>query len=203
MARTSIDLTSTSSDLSEFLVGFEFLQDRAHLFHLFKLCCLCATSLSPVFPDVTFGTVTTAGRQNRFTDVILPCQSYQANVRDSVAFCSKDDNLVNFSLLSSSFGRSAFTSDYDPWTHVDTFGRSKIYKTLLASCRVASSTPEKASVHIDSVDASSIADDSALKAPSSKRRRKMERKASRSSTSSVTVSPQPSTTKNYLYICIC
>ena len=88
----NFDLTGTSSDLIEFLVGLEFLQDRAHLFHLFKLCCLCATSVSPVFPDVTFGAVTTAGRQNRFTDVILPCQSYLANVRDSVAFCSNDDN---------------------------------------------------------------------------------------------------------------
>ena len=192
----NFDLTSTSSDLIEFLVGLEFLQDRAHLFHLFKLCCLCATSVSSVFPDVTFGAVTTAGRQNRFTDVILPCQSYLANVRDSVAFCSNDDNLASFSLFSSSLGRSTFSEDYDPWTYVDTFGRSKIYKSLLASCRVALSAPEKISVHIDSGDASSVADDSAVKAPSSKKRRKMERKASRSSASSVTVSPQSSTTKN-------
>ena len=107
---TNFDLTSTSSDLIEFLVGLEFLQDRAHLFHLFKLCCLCATSVSSALPDVTFGTVTTAGRQNRFTDVI-PCQSYLANVRDSVSFCSNDDNLASFSLLSSSFGRSAFAEE--------------------------------------------------------------------------------------------
>ena len=93
---SNFDLTSTSSDLIEFIVGLEFLQDRAHLFHLFKLCCLCATSVSPVFPDVIFGTVTTAGRQNRFTDVILPCRRFLAIVRDSVAFCSNDNNLVNF-----------------------------------------------------------------------------------------------------------
>ena len=191
----NFNLTSTSSYLIQFLVGLEFLQDRAHLFHLFKLCCLCATSVSPVFPDVPFGAVTTAGRQNRFTDVILPCQSYLANVRDSVAFCSNDENLASFSLLSSSFGRSAFAEEYDPWTYVDTFGRSKIYKSLLASCRIESSVPEKVSVQIDSGDASSVADDSAVKAPSSKNRRKMERRASRSSASSVTVSRQP-TTKN-------
>ena len=193
---SNFDLTSTSSDLIEFLVGLEFLQDRAHLFHLFKLCCLCATSVSPAFPDGTSGAVTTAGRQNHFTDVIRPSQSYLAIVRDSVAFCSNDDNLANFSFLSSSFRRSGFSTDFDPWTHVDTFVHPKIFKSLLASCRVALSAPEKASVQIDSGDASSVADDSAVKAPSSKRRRKMERKASRSSTSSVTVSPQPSATKN-------
>ena len=55
----NFDLTSTSSDLIEFLVGLEFLHDRAHLFHLFELCCLCATSVSPALPDVRFGTVTT------------------------------------------------------------------------------------------------------------------------------------------------
>ena len=114
----------------------------------------------------------------------------------SVFFCSNDDNLASFSLLSSSFGRSAFAEKYDPWTYVDTFGRSKIYKSLLASCRIASSVPEKVSVQIDSGDASSVADDSAVKAPSSKKRRKMERKAFRSSASSATVSPQSSVTKN-------
>ena len=90
---SNFDLISTSSDLSEFLVGLEFPQDRAYLLHLFKLCCLCATTVSTAFPDFTFGAVTTAGRQNRFTDVILPCQSYLANVRDSLnplyLFCPK------------------------------------------------------------------------------------------------------------------
>ena len=90
----NFDSTSTSTDLIEFLIVFEFLQDQAHLLHIFKLCCLCATTVIPAFPDVTFGTVTTTGRQNRFTDVILPCQSYFANVRDSVAFCSDDGNLT-------------------------------------------------------------------------------------------------------------
>ena len=90
------DLSSTSAGLIKFLIGLEFLQDRAHLLHLFKLCCLCATTVDPAFPDVTFGTVTTAGCKNRFTDVIPTCQSFLTNVSDSVAFRSKDDNLNNF-----------------------------------------------------------------------------------------------------------
>ena len=132
----SFDLTSVSADLFEFLSELEFLRDR--LFYLFKLCCLCATSVSPTYLDVT---VSTAGRHSRLTDVILPSQSYVANVRDAVAFCSDDGNLAKFIDFASSFGRSAFAPDYDPWTYVDNFGRSKTYKSLLASYRVALSTP--------------------------------------------------------------
>ena len=83
----NFDISSVASDLIEFLIGLEFLQDRAHLFYLFKLCCLCAATISPNFPDVTFGKVTTAGLQDRITDVILACQSYFTGVRDSVASC--------------------------------------------------------------------------------------------------------------------
>ena len=82
----NFDVTSISGDLIEFLLGLEFLQDRADLLYLFKICCLCTTTVSPVFPDVTFGNVTTKGRQDRFTDVILLCQSHFANVRNFVVF---------------------------------------------------------------------------------------------------------------------
>ena len=110
------DISSVSADLIEFLSELEFLRNRSCLFYLFKLCCLCATTVSPTYPDVTFGTISTAGRHNRLTDVILPSQSYVANVRGAVAFCSDNGNLTKFIDFSSSFGRSAFASDYDPWT---------------------------------------------------------------------------------------
>ena len=192
----NFDVTSTAHDLIEFLIGLEFLQDRAHLFYLFKLCCLRATSVSPNLPDVTFGKVTTAGRHGRFTDVIPPCQSYFTSVRDSVTFCADDTNLSKFSLLSSSFGNSAFSDDYDPLNFVDTFGRSKIYKTLLSSYRVAVSTPQKVPPRAASLDVSAVADDSAVKAPSSTKRRKTERRASKSSSSSVVEATQQSTSKD-------
>ena len=192
----SFDITSVAGDLIEFLSELEFLRDRSCLFYLFKLCCLCATSVSPTYPDVTFGTVSTARRQSRLTDVILPGQSYMANVRDSVAFCSDGSNLAKFIDLSSSFGRSAFAPDYDPWTYVDIFGRSKIYKSLLASYRVALSTPLKAPVRVAPGDTSSVADTSAAKAPSSTKRRKMERRASRSSSASVIGVTEPSSSKD-------
>ena len=106
----SFDISSVSADLIDFLSELEFLRNRSCLFYLFK----CATSVSPTYPDVTFGTISTA-RHNRLTDVILPSQSYVANVRDAVAFCSDNGNLAKFIDFSSSFGRSAFAPDYDPW----------------------------------------------------------------------------------------
>ena len=182
------DITSVSADLIEFLMGLEFLHERSHLLYLFKLSCLCTTVTSPSYPDVVFGEVTTAGGQSRFTDLILPCQSYMANVIGSVVRSSEDSNLAKFSTLSTSFGRSAFSPDYDPWAYVDTFGRSGIYKSLLSTYRKADSAPKRVSVQEDLGESSTVCDQSAVKFPSSKKRRRG-RSGSRSSASSVAGSP--------------
>ena len=146
---SNFDVTSVAADLIEFLMGLEFLHERSHLLYLFKLSCLCTTVTSPSYPDVVFGDVTTAGGQSRFTDLILPCQSYMANVTGSVVQSSENSGLAKFSALTASFGRAAFSPDYDPWTYADNFGRSKKYKSLLASHRKADSAPERASVQGD------------------------------------------------------
>ena len=57
------DLSNSSPDLIDFLLGLEFLQSRDHLLYLFKLCCLCATTPSPDYPDVVAGKISTVGRQ--------------------------------------------------------------------------------------------------------------------------------------------
>ena len=44
---STFDITYNSKDLIDFLVNLEFMQTHPHLLHLFKLCCLCATSNSP------------------------------------------------------------------------------------------------------------------------------------------------------------
>ena len=184
----NFDITSIAADLIEFLMGLEFLHERSHLLYLFKLSCLCTTATSPNYPDVVFGEVTTAGGQSRFTDLILPCQSYMANVPCSVIRSSEESNLARFSSLTASFGRTAFSSDYDPWTHVDTFGRSKMYKSLLATYRKSDSAPKRVTVQEDLEDSCTVGDQSAVKLPSSKKR-KRGRSGSRSTTSSVVGSP--------------
>ena len=109
------------------------MQTRTHLLYLFILCCLCVTSSSRQYPDVTIGEIDTTGYRSSLTDVILPSQSYKSSVPNFISFCCTDSNLDKFILLSASFGRSAFSPSYDPWSHVDTFGRPGIYKLLLNS----------------------------------------------------------------------
>ena len=123
------------ADLIDFLMGLEFLQAHEHIFHLFKICCLCLTSASPQFPTVFMGGIDTNDFQSRVADVILFCKSYLSEVANSLDLCCTDANLDKFSLLSASFGQSGFSADYDPWTYVDTFERSAIYQSLVSSHR--------------------------------------------------------------------
>ena len=111
------------------------MQEHSHLMYLFKLSCLCITSESPQYPTVSIGSISTSNCQCRLVDVVLPAQSYLSGVPDSIAFCTSDSSLANFSLLSASFSQSASSASYDPCTFVDEFGRNKIYKTLVASYR--------------------------------------------------------------------
>ena len=193
----NFDITSVAADLIEFLMGLEFLHERYHLLYLFKMSCLCTTVTGSSYPDVIFGEVTTAGGRSRFTDLILPCQSYMANVPGSVIRSSEGSCLAKFSALTASFARFAFSSDYDPWTHVDTFGRSKIYKSLLATHRKADSAPKRVTIQEDLEDSCTVGDQSAVKLPSSKKR-KRGRSGSRSSSSSIVGSPSKvSSTKSW------
>ena len=112
----TFDITDSSKDLIDFLLNLEFMQTHHHLLHLFKLCCLCATSNTTNYPAVKMGTISTSGHQSRFTDVILPSQSYLSAIPGSMAFCSNESNLSSVSLLSTSFSQSAFSPAYDPWT---------------------------------------------------------------------------------------
>ena len=193
---SSFESTDSSKDLIDFLINLDFVQTHQHLLHLFKLCCLCVTSVSPNYPAVTMGSISTSGYQSRFTDVILPCQSYLSSVSDSVAFCSNDANLNSFSLLSTSFGQSAFSPTYDPWTYVDAFGRGKIYKALGSSYRSAMSEPmDKTNVPAGH-NLSTMGDSLAVRFLTKRKRRKMERSSSGSRASSVVNESVPGTSKD-------
>ena len=133
----SFDVRQGSPDLSDFLVNLDFMQEHSRLFYFFKRSCLCITSENPQYATVSIGRVSTSNYQNRLIDVVLPAQSYLSGVPDSIAFCTSDSNLANFSLLSASFGQTTSSASYDTWTFVDEFGRNKIYKSLLASYRSA------------------------------------------------------------------
>ena len=135
------NFTDLSADIIEFLMGVDYLRAKPRPLHLFKLCCLCITARSEEFSSVTFGNVGLIDPHGRFTDVVLPGQSYLSGVPDSIPFCSQDSSLSKLTLLASDFGRKAFAPTYDPWDYVDTFGRSKTYNALLSSYKVAVAGP--------------------------------------------------------------
>ena len=110
--------------------------------------------------------------------------------------CCTKSRLEKFSEMSSSFGQSAFAPDYDPWTYVDGFGRSAIYKTFVSSYRSVLSGSE---FHFRSpgfADTSSVRDAPAVKLPSDSKRRRMERSCSRSRASSVAEESPADVSKN-------
>ena len=178
------DFKENSSDLIDFLMRLEFFQTHEHIFYLFKLCCLCLTGQSRQYPPVSIGSVDTSGYRSRFADLVVPCQSYLSCVPDSISYCCSDANLEKFSALSSSFERSAFSPDYDPWTFVDEFGRSKIYKSLLASYKAVTAVSPTRAVRLGKGTASSVPDDSAVKFPSRAQRKRMGSSSSTTSSAS-------------------
>ena len=173
------DLTSASQDLIEFLLGLDLLQTRDHLIQLFKFCCLSSTSPSPTYPDDTVGIITTTGHQSRFTDVILPCPSYMAG---PVTICSVDSNSKKFSLPSASFGRTAFPllAIHGHMLLTLEYLKSQVTAVLL-SHRISRSKE----VCVRSEEEDYAIDEFALKPPSNSKRKRMEKSASRSSSSSV------------------
>ena len=177
-------------------MSLEYMQNHVHLVHLFKLCCLCATSCSPDYPFVSMGTPSTTGFQSRSTDVVLPAQSYLSGVSESLAYCVTDRKLNDFSLLSASFGRSAFSPEYDPWTHVDVFGRGKIFKSLVSTYRTAYSDSAEQMRGLDNPNVSIMGDTPAVQPPSDTKRRRMERSSSRSRASFVTKELAPSSSNS-------
>ena len=170
------------------------MQSHNHLIQLFKLCCICATSCSPDHPFVSMGTLSTSGFQSRSIDVVLLSQSYLSGVSGALAHCVTDHSLNDFSLLSASFGQSAFSPAYDAWTYVDVFGRGKNYKSLISTYRTALS--DSAERVMDNLNASIMGDTLAVQPPSDTKRRRMERSSSRSRASSVVKEPTTSSSNH-------
>ena len=111
-----------------FLTPLPKLRARKHLFHLFQLSCLCLTEESIELPPVKFQGVNSSDPKSRLSDVILPAQSYLAQVHDSVTECTKEASLAKYQELDDKFSRGIVAGD--PWSHVDYFGRSHFLKIL-------------------------------------------------------------------------
>ena len=132
-------------DIVQFLVSEPGLQSRPLLYRLFKLSCLCLTSTSPSLPAVKFGPDLAGSLSSRMVDLVQPVQSYIANVPDVDKLLTSPDSLERFSKFAASVGEDLLSSEYDPWTSVDSFGCSEIAKKLHDSKVANLRAPESSS----------------------------------------------------------
>ena len=124
------DTPEVFSDMIAFLMDMPELKLRKHLFYIFQLSCLCLTSKLLELPAIKFSGVDCNDPRSRLFDVIMPAQSYLANVANSVAVCTTEASLDTFKDLEFRF--SSGNVPGDPWTHVDSFGKANLHKTLIS-----------------------------------------------------------------------
>ena len=118
----------TIADMLDFLVPIPAFRNRARLFHLFRLCCLCMTEEHQNLPAIKFQDVDTSSPRCRLSAVILPAQSYLANCPSAVSVCTTESALAQYKELEGQFSSGQLAGD--PWAHVDVFGRANFQKTL-------------------------------------------------------------------------
>ena len=142
------DTAEVFSDMIAVLMDMPELKLRKHLFYIFQLSCMCLTSKLPELPAIKFSGVDCNDPRSRLFDVIMPAQSYLANVANSVAVCTTEASLGTFKDLEFRF--SSGNVPGDPWTHVDSFGKANLHKTLISVYKVLGK-----SVHLDNESISS------------------------------------------------
>ena len=135
------DVPGQMKDMVGFLVALPALRSRKSLFHLFRLSCLCLTESGIELPAIKFHEVDTSKPKCRFTDMLLPAQSYLANCSQSVSYCTSESSIAKFREMDSQFSSGQFAGD--PWTHVDAFGRSAFQKSLMTTFKGLKPTPVK------------------------------------------------------------
>ena len=152
-------------DIVSYLVSLPALKSRPHIYHLFKLSCLCLTDVSKELPIVKSGGIDTSNLQCTMNNVILPVQSFLSNVPGSVDVCSSDSSLADFQRLCVDYGSYGLILNHDPWKEVDFFGRDKIHKSLSACHKKVLEKRSKPAVRVTSASRATASTLSPIRAP--------------------------------------
>ena len=131
------------TDMVEVLSQMPELRSRYHLYRFFRLSCLCLTEDTAMLPPIRFQDVDAQSPRCRLADVLMPAQSYLARVPDAINVCNNEDALIKYRELEAQFSSGNVAAD--PWSHVDTFGRAGIYKTLQSTYKSLYQSPKSAS----------------------------------------------------------
>ena len=84
------DSPETFTHIVSFLLQRPERRTRRHLFNVFRLSCLCLTVRAPDLPVVKFPGMDSGVPRRRLYDVIIPAQSYLANVSNSETICTTE-----------------------------------------------------------------------------------------------------------------
>ena len=103
------------------LLPIPALRNGRHLYHLFRLCCLCPNETSPELPSICFQGANFSEPRWRLAPVLLPVQSYVANSVGSAATCTTDEAMSKYRSLRARFDSGiAFGDPWVPmWTPLD------------------------------------------------------------------------------------
>ena len=124
------DTPEVFTDMVAFLKEMPELKMRKHLSYVFQLSCSCLTSKLLELPAIKFTGVDCSDPRSQMFDVIMPAQCYLANVADSVAACTTEASLGTFKDLEGRISGGIIAGD--PWSHVDSFGKSNFHKVLIS-----------------------------------------------------------------------
>ena len=153
------------SDMVNYLVSLPSLTSRPHLYHLFKLSCLCLTDVAKELPVVKSGGIDTSNLQCSMNNVVIPVQSFLSNVPGSVDVCTTDSCLDDFQRLCVDYGSYGSVVNHDPWKEVDFFGRDKIHKSLSSCYKKILEKRNKPAVRVTSASRATASSLSPIRAP--------------------------------------
>ena len=134
----------TIPNLLELLTPMPTLCSRFKLFHFYRSRCFCITESHKELPAVKSQDGDTSSQHCRLSSVKLPAKSYLYNCPDAIAVCTSETALMKYKDLELQFKSARLSGD--PWSHVDTFGRSSFLKTLTASFKGDSTASRSSSV---------------------------------------------------------
>ena len=133
-------------DTIDFLMEQTTLATRPLLLQSFKLACVCLDGPFRPLPPVKFSSFNTEDPTSKLVDVILPVQSFFKHVVNSIESATSDVSISEFLELESTFGRSAFSDTYSPWTGLDSFGKTTILSKLDPDSKFRSAAGGKGSL---------------------------------------------------------
>ena len=99
------------TDMIDLVISMPELQNRPHLCRLFRLSCLCLSEETALLPAIKFQDVDAQSPRCRFTDVLLPAQSYLTMLPNGIAHCTSESSLDKHKELEQQFSSGNVSSD--------------------------------------------------------------------------------------------